>query len=141
MLKVLHFHRNRPYLYTFLCVLLVSWLFLLFSATCLMPSTWNTLAVEAMPAGCHESIVHTQQHNDHAATTTQDCSLKPCLDSQNSQNFGFQLDKLDIAINVIFCIFLIVLSSYKPKLSSTHFTTPPIGRRLLLIYRYCTLLN
>lgn len=138
MLNVLHYHRNRPYLYVFLCVLLVSWLSLLFSATCLMPSTWNTPAAGVMPAGCPESAVHLQQLH----TPTQDCSLKPCLDSQNSPNFGFQWDKLEIPVFVVFCILLVVvLSSYKPKLSPTYVIAPPIGRRILLIYRYCTLLN
>lgn len=140
MLNALHYHRNRPYLRAFLCVLLVSWFSLVFSAICIMPNAWSSHTENVMPAGCHESDMLTSQDT----TTSYDCSLKPCFDSQNNQSLNFQLDKLDFPLFLFYfyCFFLVFcFSFYKPKLSQIHITAPPIGRRLLLIYRYCTLLN
>lgn len=136
MITVLHFKRNRPYLHTLIFVLLVSWISLTISATCSMP--------EHMP-GCSESgATGHSHHQDHASKAMQNCSFKPCLDSQTHSFPDFhRLTKPDLPVFILsligtfFCLFL----SYPPTKVPLRKADPPLGRRILLIYRFCTLLN
>lgn len=136
--------RNRPYLHTFVFVLLASWIALTISATCTMPMPTVFPAVSEYMPGCLESGMAEHAHYQrHASQTMQDCAFKPCLDSQNDAPADFnRLVKPDLPVVIpglivaFFCLF--------PKLSPhkiPHKVDPPSGRRILLIYWFCTLLN
>lgn len=79
----------------------------------------------------------------HTAMPHQDCSFKPCLDSHPNPAFEVKIDKPQLPvfvlclIGLIGCLFQCLLSP--PLIPRAK--APPIGRRLLLIYRFCTLLN
>ncbi len=142
MIAALHSKRNRPYLHTLVFVLLVSWIFLTISATCTMPPVFNTTIDHRQ--GCTESGVSVHfQHQDHIPKVMHDCSFKPCLDSQPDSFIDFsRLIKLELPVFILsliwtfWCLFL----SY-PSIKVFRKTDPPLGRRILLIYRFCTLLN
>lgn len=142
MLNTLLYPRNRPYLRALVFVLLVSWLSLLVSATCSMPSPWRISSSDAMPAGCSEPGNHSPEHHGHTSMPDQNCSFKPCLDSQPNSAFGFKIDKPELPVFVLCLIGLIgFLLHYFPIQRISRAAAPPIGRRILLIYRFCTLLN
>ncbi len=138
MITALHFKRNRPYLHALVFVLLVSWISLTLSATCTMTMP---LVVTAMPdhmQGCTDSGTHESTSNH-----MQSCMLKPCLDSQTNSLTDFnRLTKPDLPVFILVLIstFLYLFLSY-PAIKSPPKTDPPIGRRILLIYQFCTLLN
>ena len=142
MIIALHSKRNRPYLHTLVFVLLVSWISLTISATCTMPLVLMTTSY-FMP-GCSESGASEHaQHQDHAQKAMQDCSFKPCLDSQADSFTSFnRLTQPELPVFILslvltfFCLFI----SY-PSIKVPRKTDPPLGRRILLIYRFCTLLN
>lgn len=136
MIIALYFKRNRPCLRALVFVLLLSWISLIISATCTMPMS---SALKAMPEhmqGCSGTLKHSSE-------TMQDCSFKPCLDSQaNPLTDSNRLGQPDLAVFIAVPIltFLCLLLSYpSPKIPPK--ADPPLGRRLLLIYRFCTLLN
>ena len=142
MITGLYSKRNRPYLRTLVFVLLVSWLSLTISATCTMPSVLMTAS--AHQQGCSESGESGQPHNqDYTHKAMESCSLKACTDSQTNPFTDFiRLTKPDIPVFILsfiwifWCLFL----SY-PLIKVPRKTDPPLGRRILLIYRFCTLLN
>ncbi|SJM90964.1 hypothetical protein [Crenothrix polyspora] len=144
MITALHSKRNRPYLHTLVFVLLVSWISFAISATCTMsmPS-----ALSAMPEhmqGCSDlGTLEYSHHQDHAAKSVPDCTLKPCLESQTSSFPDFnRLANPELPVFILgliwtfWCLFL----TY-PPLQVPRKTDPPLGRRVLLIYRFCRLLN
>jgi hypothetical protein len=142
VLNTLRSPRNRPYLHTLVFVLLVSWLSMLISATCAMPSSARTSSANTMPAGCSEPEHLSLHHNGHTAMSDQNCSSKSCLDSQPNPAFEFKIDKSHIPIFILCLLGLIgYLFHYASTQRIPRATAPPIGRRVLLIYRYCTLLN
>jgi hypothetical protein len=122
-------------------VLLVSWLSMLISNTCAMPvSAFNASA--AMPAGCAEMDHSALQHGGHSAMPHQDCSFKPCLDSHPNPAFEVKIDKPQMPVFILCLVGLIgYLFQCFPISRIPRTTAPPIGRRILLIYRFCTLLN
>jgi hypothetical protein len=138
--------RNRSYLHSLMFVLMVSWLSMLLSNTCAMPgSTFHSSANTIMPEGCTEMASSASQHGGHTAMAMphQDCSFKPCLDSHPNPAFEVKIDKPQLPvfvlclIGLIGCLFHCLLSL--PPIRRTK--APPIGRRVQLIYRFCTLLN
>jgi hypothetical protein len=117
-------------------VLLVSWISLTISATCTMPSV--LIATSDHMPGCLESGAH-----DNAPKAMQDCSFKPCLDSQADTFTDFnRLTKPDLPVFILGFIwtFWCLFPGYPPT-KVPRKTDPPLGRRILLIYRFCTLLN
>jgi hypothetical protein len=118
-------------------VLLVSWISLTISATCIMPMP---LVLTAMPdhmQGCSESGAPA-----HTPKAMQNCAFKPCLDSQTDSLTDFnRLTKPDLSvfIPVLFFTFFCLFLSYPPTKVPPK-ADPPLGRRILLIYRFCTLL-
>jgi hypothetical protein len=143
VLKTLRSPRNRPYLHALVCLLLVSWISMMISATCAMPGLSHASSANTLPVGCSESEPHSLQHNGHTAMPDQDCSYKSCLDSQPNPAFEFRIDKPHVPIFMLCLLGLIgyLLHYYIPVQRIPRATAPPIGRRVLLIYRYCTLLN
>jgi len=142
VITVLHSKRNRPYLHTLVFVLLVSWISLTISATCTMPLVLMTTP-DYMP-GCPESGAPEQSHlKDHASKAMQDCSFKPCLDSQSDSFTDFnRVTKPNLPVFILsfvwtFCCLFITY----PPVKVPRKADPPLGRRILLIYRFCTLLN
>jgi hypothetical protein len=136
--------KNRPYLISLILVLMVSWLSMLISNTCMMPASTFATPADAMPAGCAEMDVSGAMYvGGDTAMPHQDCSFKPCLDSHPNPVFEVKIDKPQTPIFVLCLIGLIgylfhcLLSL--PPIRRTK--APPIGRRVLLIYRFCTLLN
>ncbi|NOT11806.1 MAG: hypothetical protein HOP23_08250 [Methylococcaceae bacterium] len=120
--------------------LLVSWLTLTVSATCIMP-THMTLSSDAMP-GCPETLVSGQSDHHGHDHSTMVCSFKPCLSSQ-SDTFT-DLNRLQLELPVfILCLVGILwnLFLYHPLKQTPFSFNPPTGRRVLLIYRFCKLLN
>lgn len=139
MIIALHSKRNRPYLCMLVFVLLVSWISLIISQTCTMPPVLNT--VFAHMSGCSASGM--SQHQAPALKSKQNCSFKPCLDSPSDSFVNFtRLTKLDFPVFIacliwtFWCLFL----TY-PPIKVPCKTDPPLGRRILLIYRFCKLLN
>ncbi len=142
MIIALHSKRNRPYLHTLVFVLLVSWISLTISATCTMPLVLVTTSDHMQ--GCSESGASDHLHQqDNASKAMQDCSFNPCLDSQPDSFTDFnRLTKPELPVFILsfiwtfWCLFLIY-----PPIKVPRKTEPPLGRRILLIYRFCTLLN
>jgi hypothetical protein len=73
----------------------------------------------------------------------QDCSFQPCLDSPPNPAFEVKIDKPQVPIFMLCLIgligFLLPYTPRQPRIARAM--APPIGRRILLIYRFCTLLN
>ena len=138
----LHSKRNRPYLYTLVFMLFVSWISLIISETCTMSSALITTSDHMQ--GCSESGVPVHsQHQDHASKSMQNCSFKPCLETQSDSFIDFnRLNRLDFPVlmgSLIWTFWCLFLTLPPTKVSCK--TDPPLGRRILLIYRFCTLLN
>lgn len=108
-----------------------------------MPMPVQQPAVDTMPAGCSESMHHTEQIK-HFFPQTQGCALKSCPDSQPNPTFNVKIDKPEIPM-FIACLGLIwligYLFSYRPPQPICKRIKPPIGKPIPLIYRFCTLLN
>lgn len=138
MIKVLYFKRNRFYLHTLIFVLLVSWISLVISATCTMPMPSILTAMPHQMPGCSESGVL-----KHTSKTMQDCTLKPCLDSQTHPFPDFnRLVHPDLPVIILGLIWTIVcLIQFFPRIKLLRKTDSPPGRQIQLIYRFCTLLN
>jgi len=138
VITALHFKRNRPYLHTLIFVLLVSWISLAISATCTMPMPSVLTAMPDHMPGCSESGVL-----KHTSKTMQDCTFKPCLDSQTHPFPDFnRLAHPDLPVIILGLIWTIVcLIQFFPLTKPLPKTESPPGRRILLIYRFCTLLN
>ncbi|MBL1262497.1 hypothetical protein [Candidatus Methylomicrobium oryzae] len=143
MLSRLRFPKNRACLRFIICILMVSWLSMLISNTCTMPASTFAAPADSMPAGCAEMAPSALQAGKHAAMPDQDCSFKPCLDSHPNPAFEAKIDKPPMPIFALCLIGLLGWLSHclisVPRIPRT--TSPPIGRRVLLIYRFCTLLN
>jgi len=79
----------------------------------------------------------------HSPKSMQDCAFKPCLDSQDdSPSYLNRLVKPDLPVFMLtlICAFLCLLPNYPPT-KTAYKADPPSGRRILLIYWFCTLLN
>jgi hypothetical protein len=138
VITALHLKRNRPYLHTLVFVLLVSWISLTISATCTMPMPVVMAAMPDHMQGCTDSGTH-----EHTPNPTQNCVFKPCLDSQTNSLSDFnRLTKPDLPVFILALVstFLCLVLSYPPT-KVPHKADPPLGRRILLIYQFCTLLN
>lgn len=146
MITALHAKRNRPYLHALVFVLLVSWISLTILATCTMPMPSVLKAMSEDMPGCSDTImaVGKTNHQDHASKAMQNCTFKPCLDSQTHSLPDFnRLAKPDLPVLVlglIWTLFTLFLSCL-PKRVPRKTDPPPTGRRILLIYQFCTLLN
>ncbi|MGZ8163398.1 MAG: hypothetical protein ACXWTT_11075 [Methylobacter sp.] len=142
MIVALHSKRNRPYLHTLVLVLLVSWISLTVSAACSMPSVLIAMA-DHLPACSEAGEASHLHHQGHTSKALQDCSFKPCLDSQANSFPDFnRLAKPDlpvVTLSLIWTFGYLFLSYSPPKVP--RIDDPPLGRRILLIYRFCTLLN
>ncbi len=139
MITLLHSKRNRPYLHTLVFVLLVSWISLTITATCTMPMPSALAAMPEHMPGCSDSGIP-----KHTSKTMQDCTLKPCLDSQTHSIPDFnRLAKPDLPVLVLGLIwtFFTLTIFYLPIRVPRKTDPPPTGRRILLIYRFCKLLN
>jgi hypothetical protein len=142
VLRALRYPRNRSCLHVLVFVLLVSWISLLVSASCAMPSTWRVSPADAMPVGCSGQDGHAPMHPGHHPQPVQDCSLKPCAESLSKPVYGFKSNNPEMPI-ILLCLIWLVgdwLSSH-PNPRTPRADSPPDGRRVLLIYRFCTLLN
>lgn len=135
MITTLRTKRNRPYLHMMVFVLLMSWVSMVISATCTMPMPPALTAMPEHMLGCPDS---------GTPKAMQDCSLKPCLDSQTNSLSDFnRVDKPDLPVLIlgslwtIFTLFVFFLPS---RVFRNNYP-PPTGRRVLLFYRFCTLLN
>jgi hypothetical protein len=141
VITALYTKRNRLYLHTLVFVLLVSWISLAISATCTMPMPSAVAEIPEHMPGCPS------EHSDDQGYPTksmQDCSFKPCLDSQNDSPTDFnRLVKPDLPVFILYLIgtFFCLFLSYPPTKAPLRKADPPLGRRILLIYRFCTLLN
>lgn len=116
---------------------LLSWLFMLLSATCTMAKPIATFERVAVSDDC-------AQAGDHAAHPAQtiDCSLQQCPDSQPNPPFSFKLDQPDISPALLCLIWLSGwLFAYRPLLVHLKRLAIPPGKPVALIYRYCILLN
>jgi hypothetical protein len=107
-----------------------------------MPGALRASSAITLSTGCSEPEHLSLQANGHASMPDQDCSFNPCLDSQPNPVFEFKLDKPQLPLFALCLIGLIgYLLRHVPIQRISRATAPPIGRRILLIYRYCTLLN
>lgn len=142
MITTLRAQRNRPYLHVLVVVLLVSWVSTLVSSTCAMPAPGRTSPSKTMPAGCSEPAQHAPEHQGHTTAPAQDCFFKPCLDVQPNPVFGHKFDKPEMPVFVLCLIWAMAgLLLHVQTRRIPRVTSPPIGRRIPLIYRFCTLLN
>ncbi len=139
MITALRSKRNRPYLHTLVFVLLVSWISLTISATCTIPMPSAVTAIPDHMLGC--SDLGTPKHT---SKDMEDCTLKPCLDSQTHSPPDFnRLAKLNLPVLILALIwaFPSLLLSYLPVWVPRKTDLPPTGRQIPLIYLFCTLLN
>lgn len=139
MITLLRAKRNRPYLSTLVFVLLVCWISLAVSATCTMPITSALMEMPEHMPGCPEEGAGKQ-----SPKPIKDCTLKPCLDSQTNSLPDFnRLAKPDLPVLILGLIstFFTLCIIYLPIRVPRNNFPPPTGRRVLLIYRFCTLLN
>jgi hypothetical protein len=124
-------------------VVMTSWLAMLISNTCTMPASAFETMAQTMPAGCAEMDHSAMPQDVPLSMPHQDCSFKPCLDSLSPPAFEVKIDKPPMPAFVLCLIGLIGCLFHRPfsvpRIPRT--TAPPIGRRILLIYRFCTLLN
>jgi hypothetical protein len=142
VLKTLRYPRNRPYLRALIFVLLVSWISMLVSATCSMPSAWRIASAGLIPAGCSAPENRIPKHQGHATQPIQDCSLTPCPDSPPNPVFGFKTDKPEMPLFVLCLVWLTGRLLHDPiSRRIPRSAAPPDGRRVPLIYRFCALLN
>lgn len=142
MITALHAKRNRPYLHTLVFVLLVSWISLIISATCTMPVPAVLSSMSDQMPGCSDSGA-SGHHQTHAPDAMQDCAFKPCLDSENDTFTDLnRLAKPELPVFILSLIgtFLCLFFPYSPT-KVPYKADPPSGRRILLIYWFCTLLN
>lgn len=124
-------------------VLVASWLFVSISATCAMPSAWMAIAdsIEDCPqTGTHTADHHQQQRSKNL----QDCSLKPCFEAQSNPSLSSlnRLVKPDLPLFVLCFVWTLeqLFFARRPPFK-VRLSDPPPGRRIPLIYRFCTLLN
>jgi len=139
VITALHTKRNRPYLHTVVFVLLVSWISLVISATCTMPMPSALTAMSEHMPGCPDSGTL-----GHTPKDMQDCAFKPCLDSQDGLPSDLnRLTKPDLPVFILSLIgtFLFLFFSYTATKVPHKVDHSPSGRRILLIYWFCTLLN
>lgn len=137
MLAYWRSRRNRPYLNAVLAVGLVAWLTLLISATCTMPVMANAMP-ELMPA-CPEQL----SHPDAPSTQmSQACSFKACLESQPDPVFPASAPNGEMLLPaLIFILFVDAWFGAGLPVRIPRDLDPPSGRRIPLIYRFCTLLD
>lgn len=144
MLNALRTQRIRPYLHVLVFVQVVSLVSTLVFSICAMPSTWRVASTDASPAGCPKSADHghTLGHTGHSQTPTKECSYKPCVFAQSSPATGFAVEIPDIPVFVVGLIWITVgLLLHVQVQSPRRANAPPEGRRIPLIYQFCTLLN
>jgi hypothetical protein len=139
VITTLRAKRNRPCLHMMVFVLLVSWISMVISATCTMPMPSELRAMAEHMSGCPDEDVTKQ-----TSPAVQKCTLKPCLDSQSNSLPDFnRLTKPDLPFLFLGLIgfFLTLFVFFLPSRVFRNNYPPPAGRRVLLIYRFCTLLN
>lgn len=105
-----------------------------------MPSALTAMS-EHMP-GCPD-VDADPGHHQADAKAMQNCAFKPCLDSQTDSLTDFnRLAKPDLPIFILGVIgtFLYLFPNYPPTKDPFQ-AAPPSGRRIALIYWFCTLLN
>lgn len=136
MPNVLRLRSNRPCLHGLLFVVLASWLALLISATCAMPRPWQA-APEAMPA-CPEPHAPAK-----SPLSKPDCSLKTCLESPSAPGLAAHPERPPQPLLAVLCLAWLAVGWLRPlhHLRIPWPPDPPSGRRIPLIYRFCTLLN
>jgi len=142
MISALHYKRNRPYRHALVFVLLISWISLTLSATCSMPLV-SFVMQDNMPVCTEAASDEASQLKDNIHQGMPDCSLKPCLSAQSPSIPDFnRLPSSDLPV-LIFCliaVFWSLLFSYPPS-QCLRIADPPLDRAVLLIYRFCKLLN
>ncbi len=142
VITALHSKRNRFYLRTLVFLMLASWIAMILSATCTMPSI---LVGSSSPMpGCPESGASGQPHHyEENSKAMEDCTFKSCLDTQSDSFSDFnRLVKPDLPLIILFLVWAFWRLFFTPSSSRVlPKTGPPFGRRILLIYRFCTLLN
>jgi hypothetical protein len=145
VLNALRARRNRPYLHVLVFVLLVSLVSTLVFSTCTMPKSWRITSSETqsekLPTTVHPAHVH--EHEGHLTKAPdKDCSLKPCTDPQPNSVVGYKFEKPELTL-ILLCLFWALGCLLLPVLAQRipRDTSPPQGRRIPLIYQFCTLLN
>ena len=142
MLTALRAQRNRSYLQALVFVLLVSWLFsFVVSAACTMPGQLSPSA-DAMQRCGDFGDRSSLKHKTHTPETSQDCSLKPCIESQADLVLGLKLDQSEMPVFVLGLIGLIgYVFRNDPMRRVPGAIVEPAGRRIPLIYQFCILRN
>jgi hypothetical protein len=134
------FNRNTTFRSLLVAVMLLSWLSMLVSVSCVMPMPVASAVVSDMPADCEQSMPHAEQHR--FVTQFQDCAFKNCADFQSDRVFSFKLDKPQLPL-LIFCLIWLsaeLFSYYAPRYIP-FIIRPPGSKPLPLFYRFCSLLN
>jgi hypothetical protein len=142
VLTRLRMAKNRSYLHIGVYVLVMSLIFALISATCTMPLSWRVDVSGSMSADCMMLDEHAQQHVGHGSEPAKDCSFKPCFASQAHPVLSVKNDQPEF-MAVLLCFWLagFLLARPQPRFIPRLVSPLPGGRRIPLIYRYCTLLN
>lgn len=138
MFTALRSQSHSLFRYGVIAVVLVSWLVLLISATCAMPTLWRS--VPELDSVCVEEGHHAPDSKG-GHPSTQDCSFKPCLASPSSPGLAFDPPSLELP-TVVLCLFWLTgygLATLSLRLLRA--ADPPSSQRVPLIYRFCTLLN
>lgn len=140
--KTVKIFRQSSYQTTLVLIMLISWLFMLVSSTCVMPMPKQMPVANAMPAGCSDAAHHHDNVVAQVKQPTQDCVLKACPDSQPNPTFNFKTDKPDIPVFILCLTWLIVFFFSPRRLQVIPYRhSPPFADPIPIRYRFCTLLN
>jgi hypothetical protein len=95
-------------------------------------------------SGCAEAgVIENLHHDEHGHKASQDCTLKPCYSSQSDTFSEFsRLSNPEIPVFIL-CLMGLFWSLFLnyPATQILRIPDPPLGRQVLLIYRFCKLLN
>jgi hypothetical protein len=95
-------------------------------------------------SGCAEAgVIENLHHDEHGHKASQDCTLKPCYSSQSDTFSEFsRLSNPEIPVFIL-CLMGLFWSLFLnyPATQTLRIPDPPLGRQVLLIYRFCKLLN
>lgn len=140
LLLVTAFFRQQRYRNLIVLAMMASWLFMLVSATCVMPQPLQRTHIAEAVSGCDESS-HAD-HNLHAVSSEPDCTLKLCPDSQSKLSFGFKIDQPQVPL---FLLCLVWLSGWLLDYRSSQIRLKrldiALAKPVPLFYRFCILLN
>lgn len=114
---------------------------LTFSTCTAQPLPLRAASSNAQPAPCSAMVGHERPSAVHGGAPAKECTFKPCCASQPAPAFTWRLDKPLIPALLMYLAWLSAGPPHNHLPRSFRMGSPPPGRRIALILRFCTLLN